>query len=175
MRMNAAKVTMLPESEFSLGTWEKKGGAFVSEATNAQFTQEEVLDQAQGNATAFVLTAFAYLKERGLDPDEYAAFFGRRFAPGWENLRGRPVAEVARVAALNHISVGGTLLSLSGDDTHAEVLLAEWPDDEFLSELQLTQSDGDRLLKAFEPIMEYLSIRYSWQREGEAVRLTFQA
>jgi hypothetical protein len=73
--------------------------------------------------------------------------------------------------------VGGTLVSLSGDDTHAEVLLAGWPDEEFLSELQelqLTQSDGDRLLNAFEPIMEYLGIRYAWQREGEAVKLTFE-
>jgi hypothetical protein len=66
------------------------------------------------------------------------------------------------------------LLSLSGDDAHAEVLVAEWPDEEFLRELQLTQSDSDRLLKAFEPIMEYLGIRYAWQREGEAVRMTFE-
>jgi hypothetical protein len=78
------------------------------------------------------------------------------------------------VAALNYVSVGATVLSLSGDDTHSEVLLAGWPDEEFLSELQLTQSDGDRLLNAFDPIMEYLSIRYAWQREGEAVRMTFE-
>jgi hypothetical protein len=145
----------------------------VSDATNAQFTQEEVLAQAQGNATAFVLTAFAHLKERGLDPDEYVEFFGRWAAPAWEELRGLPVADVARVAALNYVSVGATLLSLSSDDTHTEVLLGGWPDEEYLSELQLTQSDSDRLLNAFEPIMEYLGIRYAWQREGEAVRLTF--
>jgi hypothetical protein len=171
--MNATKVTMLPVGEFSLGKWEQKGGAFVSDSTNTHFTQEEVLEMAQGNATAFILTAFAYLKERGLDPDEYVAFFGRQVTPGWEEMRGRPVAEVARVAALNPVSVGATLLSLSGDDTHAEVLLAGWPDEEFMSELQLTQSDSDRLLNAFEPIMEYLGIRYAWQREGEAVRLSF--
>lgn len=145
----------------------------MSDSTNAQFTQEEVLEMAQGNATAFVLSAFAYLKERGLDPDEYVAFFGRTFAPGWEDMRGRPVSEVARVAALNHVSVGGTLVSLSGDDTHAEVFLGGWPDEEYFSELRLAQSDGDRLLNAFEPIMEHLGIRYGWQREGEAVRLTF--
>jgi hypothetical protein len=171
--MNATKLTMMAVGEFSLGKWEQKGAAFVSDSTNTHFTQEEVLEMAQGNATAFILTAFAYLKERGLDPDEYVAFFGRQVAPGWEDMRGRPVAEVARVAALNPVSVGATLLSLSGDDTHAEVLLAGWPDDEFMSALRLTQSDSDRLLNAFEPIMEYLGIRYAWQREGEAVRLSF--
>jgi hypothetical protein len=173
--MNATKVIMLPVGEFSPGTWEQKGGAFVSDSTDAQFTQEEVLEMAQGNATAFILTALAYLKERGLDPDEYVAFFGRQATHSWEELRGRPVADVARMAALNPVSVGATLRSLSGDDTHAEVLLAGWPDEEFLSELGLTQSDGDRVLNAFEPIMEYLGIRYAWQREGDAVRLTFES
>jgi hypothetical protein len=172
--MNATKGTIMPVGEFLLGKWEQKGGKFVSDSTNSHFTQEEVLEMAQGNATAFILTAFAYLKERGLDPDEYVTFFGRQVTPGWEEIRGRPVADVAREAALNSVSVGATLLSLSGDDTHAEVLVAGWPDEEFLSELQLTQSDGDRLLNAFEPIMEYLGIRYAWQREGEAVRMTFE-
>jgi hypothetical protein len=172
--MNATKLTMMAVGEFSLGKWEQKGAAFVSDSTNTHFTQEEVLEMAQGNATAFILTAFAYLKELGLDPDEYVAFFGRQVAPGWEDMRGRPVAEVARVAALNPVSVGATLLSLSGDDTHAEVRVGGWPDEEFMSELQLTQSDSDQLLNAFEPIMEYLGIRYAWQREGEAVRMTFE-
>jgi hypothetical protein len=146
----------------------------MSDATNPQFTQEEILSLAQGIATSLVLTAFAFLKERGLDPDEYVAFFAHQVAPGWEEMRGRPVVDVARTAALNPVSTGATLLSLSGNDTHAEVLIAGWPDEEFLSELQLRQSDGDRLLKAFESIMEYLGIRYVWQREGEAVRMTFE-
>jgi hypothetical protein len=146
----------------------------MSDATNPQFTQEEILSLAQGNATALVLSAFAFMKERGLDPDEYVAFFGRQVVSGWEEMRGRPLVDVARAAALNPVSMGATVLSLSGDDTRAEVVVAGWPDEEFLSELQLTQSDGDRLLKAFDPIMEYLGIRYAWQREGEAVRMTFE-
>ena len=146
----------------------------MSDATNTEFTQEELFSHAQGNATAFVLTAFAHLKERGLDPDEYVAFFGRWVAPGWEEMRGRPVAEVAREAALNVVSVGGELRALSGDDTSAEALIAGWPGEDLLSALQLRQSDGDRLWSAFEPIMDNLGIRYAWQREDEAVRMTFE-
>ena len=146
----------------------------MSDATNTQFTQEDLLSHAQGNATAFVLTAIAYLKERGLDPDEYVAFFGRWVAPGWEEMRGRPVSDVAREAALNAVSVGCELRSLSGDDTSAQVLLAGWPGEDLLSALQLAQDDGDRLWNAFEPIMDNLGIRYAWQREGEAVRMTFE-
>ncbi len=41
----------------------------MSDANNTEFTPEEVLSQAQGNATALVLTAYAYLKEQGMDID----------------------------------------------------------------------------------------------------------
>jgi hypothetical protein len=40
--------------------------------------------------------------------------------------------EVARLVALNAVSVGATLGSLAGYDRGAEVLVAGWPDDELL-------------------------------------------
>ncbi len=89
----------------------------------AEFTPEQVLRQAQGNATATVLVTIAYLKERGLPVEEWVAYTGRRFAMGWEALRGQGAAAVARVAALNVVSVGGELVALSGDDTRAEAVV----------------------------------------------------
>jgi hypothetical protein len=146
----------------------------MSDAADAEFSPEEVSSQAQGNATALALTALAYLRERGLDPDEYVAFHGRRFAPAWEELRGWPVVEVARLAALNAVSLGATLRSLSGDDRGAEVLVAGWPEKEFLDMLRLSREDAQRQYDAFGPIMEHLGIRYGWRREGNAVRMTFE-
>jgi hypothetical protein len=146
----------------------------MSDAANAEFTTEELFSQAQGNATAFALATIAYLKEQGLAVDDYVAFFGRRFAPGWEELRGQPVAAVARAAALNAVSVGGTLRSLSGDEANAEVLIAGWPAEEILSALGLSRSEGEAMWDSFEPIMEQLGIRYAWRREDEAVRMIFE-
>ena len=54
------------------------------------------------------------------------------------------------------------------------MLVAGWPGEELLSTLQMTEGDADRLWGAFEPIMDNLGIRYAWQREGEAVRMTFE-
>jgi hypothetical protein len=78
----------------------------MSDDTNMGFAPEEVLSQAQGNATALFLAAIAFLKEQSLDAGGYVSFFGRRFAPGWEELRGGPVVDLARTAALNAVSVG---------------------------------------------------------------------
>jgi hypothetical protein len=135
---------------------------------------EEIRAQAQSNATAWVLTTIAYLKERNLAVEEYVAYHGRRFAPAWEDLRGLPVEEVARLVALNSVSVGGALRSLSGDDGRAEVLVEGWPDEEFLSFLPLDQADSDQIWNTYQPIMEHLNLRYAWQREDDVVRITVE-
>ena len=146
----------------------------MSDAANTEFTTEELLSYAQGNATAFALATIAYLKEQGLAVDDYVRYFGRRFAPGWEELRSQPVVAAARTAALNAVSVGGTLRSLSGDEANAEVLIEGWPAEEILSALGLERSDGETMWDSFEPIMEHLGIGYSWRREDGAVRLSFE-
>jgi hypothetical protein len=146
----------------------------VSDAMSTEFSSEELLSQAQGNATALALGAIAYLKDQNSPADEFFKFVGERFAPGWEELRGGSTKDVAQTAALNMVSVGGSLRSLSGDDNHAEVLIAGWPANEFLSELEITQSESDSLWHVFEPIIEYLGLRYAWQRQDEAVKMPLE-
>ncbi len=147
----------------------------MTDAADTHFTTEELLSYAQGNATAFILSTIAYLKEHGLAVDDYVKFFGSRFAPGWEELRDQPVIAVARTAAMNAVSVGGVLRSLSGDEEHAEAIVEGWPDEEISGVLGLERSDGEVMWDSFEPIMEHLGIRYSWGREEDgAVRITFE-
>jgi hypothetical protein len=147
----------------------------MTDAANVEFTTEELLAQAQGNATAFVLATIAYLKEQGLAVDDFVRFFGLRFAPGWEELRSQPVLAVARMAALNAVSVGGTLRSLSGDEAHAEMIIEGWPDEEISGALGLSRGDGEAMWDSFEPIMEHIGIRYSWRHEENGpVRITFE-
>jgi hypothetical protein len=147
----------------------------MTDAANTRFTTDELLSYAQGNATAFVLATIAYLKEQGLAVDDFVRFFGSRFAPGWEDLRSEPITAVARTAALNAVSVGGTLRSLSGDEERAEMIIEGWPDEEISGTLGLSRGDGEAMWDSFEPIMEHLGIRYSWGHEEDgAVRITFE-
>jgi hypothetical protein len=147
----------------------------MTDAADTRFTSEELLSYAQGNATAFILSTIAYLKEHGLAVDDYVRFFGSKFAPGWEELHEQPVLAIARTAAMNAISVGGVLRSLSGDGEHAEAIVEGWPDEEISGVLGLEGRDGEVMWDSFEPIMEHLGVRYSWGHEEDgAVRLTFE-
>ena len=147
----------------------------MTDADDIRFTTEELLTYAQGNATAFVLSTIAYLKEHGLAVEDYVRFFGSKFAAGWEELRDQPLTAVARMAALNAVSVGGTLRSLSGEEDRAEVVIEGWPDEEISGVLGLGHDDGEVMWDSFEPIMEHLGVRYSWRHEGDgAVKLIFE-
>jgi hypothetical protein len=146
----------------------------VADTANTPFSQEEICAQAQGNAAAWILTMIAYSKERGLAVEDCVAYHGRRFAPAWEELRDRPVEEVAQLVALNALSVGNTLRSLWSEDGRAELLVEGWPDEELLSLLPLDRDDCDQIWNTYKPIMEHLGFGYDWQHQDDVVRITIE-
>ncbi len=143
----------------------------MSDEMNTTFTSEQISQHAQLNNKYLVLVAVAYLKEHARSTTEYWAFVGRRFAPGWK--QGLTAKEVARGAALNAISCGGTLRFLSGDESQAEAVIAGWPSEESLAFFGLTQEEADTIWGAFGPIAESLGYDYEWRRQGDEVTMTF--
>jgi hypothetical protein len=147
----------------------------VSDAADAPlFPPEEICAQAQVNEAAWILTIIAYLKESGGAVEDCVAYHGRQFAPAWEELRGRPVEEVAQQVALNTLSAGNTLRSLSSEDGRAEVLVEGWPDEELMSFLPLARDECDQIWDTYRPIMEHLGLGYAWQRQDDVVRITIE-
>lgn len=91
------------------------------------FVSEEIRDAEQGNATGFALGTIAYLKQRGLSVEEWPALLGRVFSAWWDQLPQKDLAAIARVAALQPVSLGATVRSLSTDAKHADVVITAWP------------------------------------------------
>src|SRR5918992_4421103 len=114
------------------------------------------------------------LEREGGAVEDCVAYHGRSFAPAWEGLRGGPVEEVAQLVALNTMSVGNTLRSLSSEDGRAEVLVEGWPDEELLSFLPLDRDECDQIWDTYRPIMEDLGLGYAWQRQDDVVRITIE-
>jgi hypothetical protein len=138
------------------------------------FPPDEICARAQGNAAAWILTVIAYLKERGGAVEDCVAYHGRIFAPAWEELRGSPVEEVAQQVALNALSVGSTLRSLSSEESRAEMLVEGWPDEELLGFFPLDRDECDQIWETYRPIMEHLGLGYAWRREDDVVRIVVE-
>jgi len=143
----------------------------MSDEMNTTFTPEQILQQAQGNLTGVLLVVVAYLKEHALSVDEFCAFAGHRFAPRWQ--QGLTAKEVARWAALNIVSAGGNLRSLSGDESQAEAVLGGWPSEDTLTFYGVTQEDADSIWGPMATIAEHLGFDYEWHRQGDEVTMTF--
>ena len=52
------------------------------------FSQSDLLRQAQGNAMATLLGTLAYLKRGGGSLQEWSRFLGEQFAPSWSEAAG---------------------------------------------------------------------------------------
>ena len=143
----------------------------MSDEMKTTFTPEQISQQSQGNFNAFCLVAVAYLKEHALSTDEFWSFVGRRFAPRWQH--GLTAKEIARWAALNMVSAGGNLRSISGDESQAEAVLRGWPSEDSLVFVGVTREDADSMWGSFGPIAESLGYGYQWHRQGDEVTMTF--
>ncbi len=137
-----------------------------------EFTKDEVLQQAKANAQALALVAIGYIKEKDLPLDEYWSFVGEKFILGWDSLKGKGALVGMRMFALNMVSVGGTLESLSGGEARAEATIVDWPSPDLLQAFGGSRGDVDRMYAVFEPIAAVLGLKYEWRRQGDRVTLT---
>ncbi|MFN2291431.1 MAG: hypothetical protein ACK2UC_09605 [Anaerolineae bacterium] len=136
-----------------------------------EFNKDELLEQAKANAQALSLVATAYFKAKGLSVDDFWSYVGKEFTLGWEPLQGKGAREAMQVFALNMVSVGGTLESLSGDATRAEAIITDWPSPDLLQAFGVSRADSDHMFAVFQPIADLLELRYEWRRQADRVQL----
>ena len=143
--------------------------------TQEAFTSEEICEQAKGNVGALSLLLLTYARDRGQPLEEAVRFFGRTFAPGWDEVPARDARTAVRWTALNMVTGGGELRRLEGDARHAESVIGRWPLNEDLAFFGLSQQEADAFYGLFAPIAERLGLTYTWRRDGDAVTMTFTA
>lgn len=107
------------------------------------FTNDELLEQAKGNATVIMLVTLAYLKRTGGSIADWTRFAATALAPGWVEAANFDALQLGRIWALNLASTGGAVQSLQGDAQRAELVVQDWPSGEFLTALGLTREDAD--------------------------------
>lgn len=136
-------------------------------------SRDALYAQARGNATSAVLMGIAFAKARG-ESAAYVRFAGEQLAAsGWDTFRGRGARPVARMAAVNLVSVGAQLVEFAGDEARAAVVVSDWPPQAALQRLGLTADEGDAFYDVWSPIAERAGLRSTWHRDGDQVRLEF--
>ena len=145
----------------------------LSMAHQLIFTSEQICQRSKENATGLVLGSIALLKERGWSAEEWFASMRQRFGVGWDALKAEGALAAMSILALNTLSVGATVVSLTGDAAQAELVITDWPPQEFLDILGLSVDDTDGFWEGLWPMPTYLGYAFTWRRTGPYVSLTF--
>ena len=134
-----------------------------------EFSENEKLDQPIGNAIAMYVATHAFLRQRGIDPGDLDRFFGDQHAEGWADARG-DLKKVARYVALNLTSFG-----FATETTHDEgsaTVSARWTDDHADPDWPIPVKPAlERSPIAFEPIMSWLGVGYTWETDDAGLML----
>lgn len=135
------------------------------------FTNDELLEQAKGNAIAFMLVTLAYLKRTGGSAVDWARFAGAALAPDWADAATFDAMQLGRIWALNFASMGGAVPALQGDAQRAELIVTDWPSGQVLTALGLTREDADPAMELVPLLTRSVGATATWTRAGDTMTI----
>lgn len=135
------------------------------------FTNDELLEQAKGNATAVMLVTLAYLKRTGGSIADWTRYAATALAPGWAEAANFDALQLGRIWALNLASTGGAVQSLQGATQRAELVVQDWPSGEFLTLLGLTREDADPFMELVPLLTHSVGATATCTRAGDTLTI----
>lgn len=126
------------------------------------FSSEQLARQAGLNATATILSIFAFLKKHELSPRDWVRFIGLTFAASWEPVREQGARKAMELVALDMCSIGARLVSLDSDgqDQQAEAVFENWPDAALLKPFNLTPDESLEFMEIFAILANYIDLNF---------------
>jgi hypothetical protein len=133
------------------------------------YTDEQIIQFAQGNLNGINVLLVKYFKERDLSLEDLAAYMGREFAKGWQP--GLTARQLADGMAVNFASFGTEVQSASGDEVSAEAVIRGWPPEESLQSFGVTREEHDAFWTVAQVIATNLGFDLNLTRDGDVVTM----
>ena len=138
------------------------------EPTYLDYSVEDLLEQAQQNAQASLIATVAFLLEREIRPDAWAAFIGDRFALAWEDDDLWGADEFLDAMLANYRSLGATVVSAELGPARAEAVITGFPDPAACARFGASVAAVAAFHAATAPIAAGRGLRWSWTLEDAA-------
>jgi len=138
----------------------------VADVGELAFTEADITRQALVHSSALTYLMVAYARECGQSPEHVAEFAGRVFTKGWARHVDQDALGIIRSIALILVSIGGEIVSLTGDSLEAEVRASGVVTEEEASFFGITRDEADRFCNVFVPMAASLGYVFTWRRAG---------
>jgi hypothetical protein len=140
----------------------------VFQPTYLDYSAEELLEQAQQNAQAALIATVAFLLEREIPAETWAAFVGDRFAVAWEDEEPWGADEFLDAMLANYRSLGATVVSADLGPERAEAVITGFPDPAACARFGASVATVAVFHAATGPIAAGRGLRWSWTLEDAA-------
>ena len=134
----------------------------------AEYTDSELLEQAQFNAQALLMAGVLALGEDEEVLSTWIEGVGEVMTRGWDTDRDWTSAEVLDALLTNYRSYGAWIVESDFGDPHSAAIVADIPDVELAEGLGATDREADVLFRIGEEIARRLGRRMKWERHEES-------
>lgn len=140
--------------------------------THGEYTQEELLELAQGNARAALIATISFLQDKGIPLDEWADGIGRVFALAWGMPEPWAANEFLDAILTNLHAFGADVVTASLDDEDlATATITPLFDPDECANLGVDRGDALRYLDSIAPIAAERDLRWSWEDHEVRIEL----
>lgn len=138
----------------------------------ADYSGDELLEQAQGNAQAALIATVAFLRAREIAVEEWAAALGVSFALEWGEPEPWAPDEFLDAMLTNYRSLGATVSRADLGQERAEAEITGFPDPEQCERFGVAVAEVARFHDTAVAIAQERGLRWTWSLDDPATART---
>ncbi|NHJ38917.1 MAG: hypothetical protein FK731_02710 [Asgard group archaeon] len=127
------------------------------------YTNEELNNYRKGNYTVMTLIPMKFLKDKKISVKEYAKFIGNILAITWQKHKEAQLSAKAKLIAMNYAATGAENISFEEQDNNLTITIGNWPHPGFLQALGMTKEMVNDFNFVFEPIADFLGMKFTFE------------
>jgi hypothetical protein len=135
----------------------------------ADYSAEELLEQAQSNAQATIKATAMFLHRKGISLDEWAESMGTTFALAWDDASPWEAGEFLDSMLTNLRSLGATVVSSQLGAEHAEAVTTGFPDLTLSELFGIDPALAVRYNDAARVIATKIGLVWEWKRTRDRI------
>lgn len=143
---------------------------FEIEHGHGDYQGGELLEQAQSNAQALVIATAAFLAERGVALDAWAAALGERFGRAWDEPRPWDAGEFLDAMLTNYRALGATVVTVELGVDRAEATTTGFPDPDLCALFAVDPALAAHFNDGPAAIAGPRGLRWTWTLDGAETR-----
>lgn len=129
---------------------------------HADYSVDELLEQAQANLQATVIATLSFLHERGLPIEDWTVALGRRFALAWGDARPWDAGRFMDAMLTNYRSMGAEVISVELNADRAEAVTLGFPDPDLCTMLGVDIAVAARFNDVTTAIARDRGLTWTW-------------